>query len=199
MVFDDLDLRLLQELQRDARASHRALAAKLGTTTPTVGARIQRLQETGVLQGVTPSIPQNAISGTLWTVMAKAPAAAQKALIADLQDDPDVERVMVLSGGRLLILLRPASQQAIGKLEARLDELGATSHDAWAVTGTPIDRQPDLSRHSAIASCAQCHGPIHGDGDSARLDGRRIWFCCAQCKAAFLARHASMQGKAKKA
>ena len=195
VVLDDLDLRILQELQRDGRASHRTLAAKLGTTTPTVGARITRLEETGVLQGVSPTIAANAISGTLWTLLVKAPAAAHKALVADLQEDPDVERVLILSGGRMMVLVRPASPQAIGKLEARLAEHGATSHDAWAVTDVPVDRQPDLSRHAAVATCAQCRGPIHGNGESARLEGRRVWFCCGQCKSSFLARHANLQSK----
>ena len=199
MVLDDLDARSLQELQRDGRASHRTLAAKVGTTTPTVGARIARLEETGVLRGVAPTIAPNAISGTLWTLLAKAPASAQKAIVDDLRDDADVERVMVLSGGRLLIHVRPATPQAIGKLESRLAELGATAHDAWAVTDVAIERQPDLARHGAVATCAQCRGPIHSAGESARLDGRRVWFCCGQCKASFLARHADLKRSARPA
>lgn len=197
MVLDDLDLRILQELQLDGRASHRTLAAKLGTTTPTVGARLLRLAETGVLRGVAPTISASAISGTLWAVLAKVPASAQRTLVDALRDDPDVERVMLLSGGRLLALVRPASPQAIGRLEARLSDLGAASHEAWAVTDMPVERQPDLTRHAAVATCAQCRGPIHGDGESARLEGRRVWFCCGQCKASFLARHAELRTKAK--
>lgn len=198
MVLDDLDRQILQELQRDGRASHRALAAKLGTTTPTVGTRIARLEETGVLKGVAPAIAPNAISGTLWTVLVKAPATVHKGIIQDLQGDPDVERVMVLSGGRLLILVRPMSPQAIGKLEARLAEQGAATHDAWAVTDVPIERAPDLTRHAAVAMCAQCRGPIHGDGESGRVEGRRVWFCCGQCKASFMARHADVKKAAHK-
>lgn len=196
VVLDDLDARILQELQRDGRASHRTLASKLGTTTPTIGARMTRLEETGVLQGVAPTIAPNAISGTLWTILAKAPATAQKPIIDGLRDDADVERLLILSGGRILINVRPASPQAIGKLEARLAELGATTHDAWAVTDVAIERQPDLARHGAVATCAQCRGPIHGDGESTRLDGRRVWFCCGQCKASFLQKHAKLARKA---
>lgn len=189
MVLDDLDLRILQELQRDGRASHRTLAAKLGTTTPTVGARLLRLQETGVLQGIHPTLAPRAIAGTLWAILARAPPAAQKGIVAALESGPDVERVLLLAGGRLLVLMRPGSPQAIAQLEALLADQGATSHEAWAVTDIPIERQPDLARHAAVAVCAQCRGPIHGEGASARIDGRRVWFCCAQCKATFLARH----------
>lgn len=155
-----------------------------------------RLEETGVLQGVAPTIAPNAISGTLWTILAKAPATARKAIIDGLRDDADVERLLVLSGGGLLITARPASPQAIGKLEARLADLGATTHDAWAVTDVAIERQPDLARHGAVATCAQCRGPIHGDGATARIDGRRVWFCCGQCKASFLQKHEKLARKA---
>lgn len=189
MVLDDLDGRILQELQRDGRASHRTLATRLGTTTPTIGARLRRLEETGVLQGTTPTLAPNAISGTLWTLLIKAPATTHHAIIDDLHADADVERVYVLSGGRIFVQVRPATPQAIGKLESRLAELGATSHDAWAVTNIALDRQPDLERHAAVATCAQCRGPIHGNGESANLDKRRIWFCCGQCKSAFVQKH----------
>jgi DNA-binding Lrp family transcriptional regulator len=196
-VLDDLDLRILQELQRDGRASHRSLAALLGTTTPTIGARIQRLEETGVLRGVSADLSPQAVSGTLWTLLLHAPATAHKALVADLEADAGVERVLALSGGRILVLVRPASPAGIGQLEARLAAHGVTSHDSWAVTDVHVDRKPDLLRHGAVAVCAQCRGPIHGDGDSARVDGRRVWFCCAQCKRTFLDKHASLQRKAK--
>lgn len=194
-MLDELDLRILQELQKDGRASHRSLAALLGTTTPTVGARIARLEESGVLRGISPTLAPNAISGTLWAVLAKAPANAHAAIVDALRDDADVERVQILSGGRILVHVRPAAPQGLGQLEARLSTLGATSHDSWAVTDVPIERAPDLGRHGAVAVCAQCRGPIHGDGESARVGERRVWFCCAQCKATFLQKHEALRRK----
>jgi Lrp/AsnC family transcriptional regulator, leucine-responsive regulatory protein len=193
VVLDDLDRRILQALQRDGRASHRALASMLGTTTPTVGARIRRLHETGVLAGVTPLLSPHAITGTLWTLLAKAPATLHAAILEALREDADVERVLILSGGRLLILVRSTGPQAIGTLETRLAGLGATTQETWAVTDVALDRQPDLSRHTAVATCAQCRGPIHGPGESGRVDGRRVWFCCTQCKASFLRKHQDME------
>lgn len=189
IVLDELDGRILQELQRNGRASHRSLATRLGTTTPTIGARIRRLEETGVLQGVAPTIAPNAISGTLWTLLAKAPTNAHPGILDSLRQEADVERAFVLSGGHILIQVRPATPRAIGKLETQLARLGATSHDAWAVMEVVLDRQPDLQRHAALATCAQCRGPIHGEGESARLGNRRLWFCCGQCKTAFLHKH----------
>lgn len=57
---DPLDMRILQELQRDARASFNALARRLGTTTPTVSWRVRRLQEVGIIRGFTVETAESA-------------------------------------------------------------------------------------------------------------------------------------------
>ncbi|GIT92571.1 AsnC family transcriptional regulator [Jannaschia pagri] len=48
---DDLDKRLLAELRQDGRAPISTLAATLGVTRATVRTRMERLQETGEIQG----------------------------------------------------------------------------------------------------------------------------------------------------
>jgi DNA-binding Lrp family transcriptional regulator len=197
-MFDDLDLRLLRELQRDGRASHRSLASRLGTTTPTVGARLRRLQEAGVLQGVRAVVSSVAVAGTLWAVLATVPGARLADVLAALRTDADVEQAMALSGGRVLALVRPSTAQGLAAFERRLGAAGATAHESWAVTDVAVERGPDLARHAAVAACAQCRGPIHGEGESARVGSRRVWFCCAQCRSEFLARHDRLEAGARR-
>ena len=50
-MFDDLDLLLIQELQRDARISISQLARQLGHPIPTIRDRIKRLERNGVITG----------------------------------------------------------------------------------------------------------------------------------------------------
>lgn len=49
-ALDGLDRDILRELWRDARATNQAIAARLGTSEPTVRARVARLREKGVLR-----------------------------------------------------------------------------------------------------------------------------------------------------
>jgi Lrp/AsnC family leucine-responsive transcriptional regulator len=48
---DEVSLRLLEELQRDARVSYSELARRVGLSTPTVIERIRKLEDAGVITG----------------------------------------------------------------------------------------------------------------------------------------------------
>jgi hypothetical protein len=50
-LLDDLDRRILQELGKDARASNRELARRLGVSAPTVAQRIRRMEDVGLIRG----------------------------------------------------------------------------------------------------------------------------------------------------
>ncbi len=53
MVLDDLDRRILGTLQEDARRSYRTVAAAVGSTVPTVSARVRRMEDLGIIHGYT--------------------------------------------------------------------------------------------------------------------------------------------------
>lgn len=53
MVLDELDRAILACLQADARQSYRVIAPQVGTSVPTVSARIRRMEELGVIAGYT--------------------------------------------------------------------------------------------------------------------------------------------------
>ena len=48
---DDLDLKILRELRKDARKSYRGIADKLKVAEGTVYNRVSKLQDSGVLKG----------------------------------------------------------------------------------------------------------------------------------------------------
>jgi DNA-binding Lrp family transcriptional regulator len=50
--FDALDMRIMEELELDARQTYKDLAAKLGVSRPTVMSRTQQLFKTGVLKTI---------------------------------------------------------------------------------------------------------------------------------------------------
>ena len=53
MNLDELDCRLLAELQRDARIANAELARRLNLSPPAVHARLRRLEEQGFIRGYT--------------------------------------------------------------------------------------------------------------------------------------------------
>lgn len=50
---DEHDVRILRELQKDARISYRELAKKVGLSTTAVISRVKALEERGVIEGYT--------------------------------------------------------------------------------------------------------------------------------------------------
>ena len=48
---DDVDWRLLLELQQNARTSYSELGRRVGLTAPAVAERVRRLEETGIIKG----------------------------------------------------------------------------------------------------------------------------------------------------
>ncbi|MGH6621025.1 MAG: Lrp/AsnC family transcriptional regulator [Alphaproteobacteria bacterium] len=51
LMLDDIDRRLIEALQDDARLSYRALGRRIGLSQPAVADRVRRLEEAGVVQG----------------------------------------------------------------------------------------------------------------------------------------------------
>lgn len=66
---DDLDRRLLQQLNRDARQSFRDLARELEVSTSTVSNRVKRLEERGVVTGYIPVVDQRSVGFDLPVVV----------------------------------------------------------------------------------------------------------------------------------
>ena len=52
MSIDDMDLKLLDLVQKDARWSHARLGKEVGLSTSAVNARLTRLRETGIIEGI---------------------------------------------------------------------------------------------------------------------------------------------------
>lgn len=51
MQIDDIDRKVLNELQQDARISYAELGRRVGLTTPAVIERVRKLEEAGVITG----------------------------------------------------------------------------------------------------------------------------------------------------
>ncbi|GFP18915.1 Lrp/AsnC family transcriptional regulator [Candidatus Hakubella thermalkaliphila] len=53
---DDLDIKIIRELKKDARQSYREIADRLGVAEGTVYNRVNKLRELGVIKGFIPDI-----------------------------------------------------------------------------------------------------------------------------------------------
>jgi Lrp/AsnC family transcriptional regulator, regulator for asnA, asnC and gidA len=68
-TLDELDRSILEELNADARRSHREIAHRLKVSPTTVSARIGRMESQGVIQGYIPVLDDEQLGWDLWALV----------------------------------------------------------------------------------------------------------------------------------
>ena len=90
-LLDDTNLRLLGELQRDARLSIAELGRRVGLSSPAVAERLKRLEGEGVITGYCAQISPRALGLSLGVIIRIRPNPRQLADVAALaRDTPEV-------------------------------------------------------------------------------------------------------------
>ena len=68
-ILDELDRAILEELNFDARRSHREIAHRLEVSPTTVSARVARLESQGVIRGYIPVLDDEQLGFDLWAAI----------------------------------------------------------------------------------------------------------------------------------
>ena len=96
---DDPNLRLLAELQEDARLSFAELGRRVGLSSPAVAERLARLEEDGVIRGYHADVDPRALGFTLGVVIRIRPAPRELRKVAELaQRTPEVVECHRITG-----------------------------------------------------------------------------------------------------
>ena len=83
-LLDDVNVRLLDELQADARLSLAELGRRVGLSAPAVTERLQRLRDTGVIVAHRTEVDPRALGLALSVVLRVRPAPRQLAKVAEV-------------------------------------------------------------------------------------------------------------------
>jgi Lrp/AsnC family leucine-responsive transcriptional regulator len=81
---DATNLRLLEELQRDARTSLAELGRRVGLSSPAVADRLRRLEDDGVITGYRVEVDPRALGFTLGVHLRVRPAPRQLQGVAEM-------------------------------------------------------------------------------------------------------------------
>jgi Lrp/AsnC family transcriptional regulator, leucine-responsive regulatory protein len=96
---DDANLRLIGELQQDARISFAELGRRVGLSSPAVAERLARLEETGVITGYHAEVDPRALGFTLGAIVRIRPAPRELHKVAELaQRTPEVVECHRITG-----------------------------------------------------------------------------------------------------
>jgi Lrp/AsnC family leucine-responsive transcriptional regulator len=96
---DDINRRLLAELQEDARLTIAELGRRVALSAPAVAERIQRLEQRGVIRGYRAEIDPRALGLALTAIIRVRPAPGQLYNVAELaQETPEVVDCVRVTG-----------------------------------------------------------------------------------------------------
>jgi Lrp/AsnC family transcriptional regulator, regulator for asnA, asnC and gidA len=132
---DNVDLKVLRELQRDARVSFKTIAQKIGVSEATIFVRVKKMQERGVIKGFTARVVPAAVGKPLTAiVLVRANPKAYSGTLDALRKFDDIYEIYDVTGQYYAILkIRTSGTEELGKI---MDHVG--SIDGIAGTETII-------------------------------------------------------------
>ncbi|MBT1687769.1 Lrp/AsnC family transcriptional regulator [Dawidia soli] len=122
-TFDELNWKILQELQKNARISNAEIGRRVGLSAPAVAERILRMEEDGVIQGYQPVIDYDKLNLTVKVfVHFKAGAMKHTEMVRKIDKIPQIVEWHAVTGENCMLLKVVVATTK--ELEALLIELG---------------------------------------------------------------------------
>ena len=98
-MYKDLDLKIINTLKKDARASARQIGLQLGISTGTVAGRIRAMEKNGIIRGFRPLVNYQKLGlGITAVTLIKAMGGKIPALMRDLIADAQLTHVYEITG-----------------------------------------------------------------------------------------------------
>ena len=139
---DEMNRRLLGELQADSRMTMAELARRVGMSAPAVTERVQRLEQSGVLAGYRLELDPAALGWTVAAFVRVRPTGGQLSKIIELADAmPQVSECHRITGEDCLLLKVHA--ETMTDLENSLDRFLVYGQTVTSIiVSTPIPPRP---------------------------------------------------------
>ena len=142
---DDANLRLIEELQQDARLSFAELGRRVGLSSPAVAERLVRLEETGVITGYHAEVNPRALGLTLAAIVRIRPAPRELHKVAELaQRTPEIVECHRITGEDCYFM--KAYVRDVEHLEDVIDQFAIYGQTTTSI----MQKSPVPRRHVAL-------------------------------------------------
>jgi Lrp/AsnC family transcriptional regulator, leucine-responsive regulatory protein len=140
-LLDDVNVRLLEELQADARTSLAELGRRVGLSSPAVAERLRRLESEGVITGYHAEVDPRQLGYGLGVVIRIRPAPRQLAEVARLaRETPEVVECHRVTGDDCYVMT--AWVRDVEHLEAIVDDFAAYGQTTTSIMqSAPVPRR----------------------------------------------------------
>ena len=142
ITLDRTDWRLVEELQRDGRASYADLARVVAMSPSAVAERVRRLEEGGVIAGYRATVdPERVGLSVLAFVRLRYPTGNYRPFHALLDSTPEIVEAHHVTGEDCFVLKVVArSMRHLEEVTGRISGLGAVTTSV--VYSSPLPRRP---------------------------------------------------------
>ena len=140
-LLDATNLRLLGELQHDARLSLAELGRRVGLSSPAVAERLGRLERDGVIRGYRAEIDLRALGFPLGAVIRVRPAPRQLQKVADVaRATPEVVECHRITGEDCFFI--KAHVRSVEHLEEVIDRFTPFGQTTTSIVqSSPVERR----------------------------------------------------------
>ena len=184
MKLEEVDIKILEILQKDGRASFRDIAKKVGVTTPTVSNKVSMYEQMGLINGFGARLSTDALGEitVLLTIKCKpsdAPHFAQK-----LKSIEEIREVYIVGGSWVHAKVTLVDTTHLNEFISRLTDFEEIQDYEYKAIVDTIKEEPRavLSEGvNAVLKCFYCKKPMHDKPVKLKLDGRDHFLCCETC------------------
>ncbi len=198
---DAVDVKILEALMGDARASLRQIARRTSLTTPTVSARLARMMKAGLIKKFVPILSTDSVNrGVLALVTLKVESGTAEKVAKDLAKLREVEDVYMTTGQIISLKVVLDDVQGLQSF-LRKNALGRPGIDVTSseIVTSIVKEEPASVLPSVLTmnlKCDYCHGEVAIRRPYTIFAGSsHYYFCCKTCRKAYLDKHGSRLAK----
>jgi len=185
MNLDDVDRKILRELQRDGRASFRDISTRIDVSTPTVSSRVQAMVDVGLIRGYSTLLDADILGQISVVLLVEARPIDLDKVIEKVKNDEIVRQIYLLSDSRILCLL---SFYNLVKYQRFLENL-AMVPEIVRIDNSMVMKVPKEDPRAALTDeaglmirCYYCGQMMKDEGVKIKLDGKYHYLCCPVCE-----------------
>ncbi len=185
MNLDDVDRKILRELQKDGRASFRDISARIDVSTPTVSSRVQAMVDVGLIKGYSTLLDADMLGQISVVLIIEAKPIDLDKVMEKVKEEEIVRQIYHLSDSRILFLLSFYNQV---KYQRFLENL-AQVPEILRMDNSMVMKVPKEAPRAALTDeaglmirCYYCGHMMKDEGVKIKLDGKYHYLCCPVCE-----------------
>jgi Lrp/AsnC family leucine-responsive transcriptional regulator len=181
---DEVDRKILRELQADGRASFRDISGRIGVSTPTVSARVQAMTDMGLIRGYTTMLDADMLGQTSVIVSIDVRPTDIDKVVERVKEDEIVRQVYVLSNSTILAVVcfynHAKFKQFLDSI-SQIPEIGRINTSMVLRVPKDVQRAALTDEAGLMIACYYCGHMMKDEGVKIKLDGKYHYLCCSVC------------------